>query len=871
MADDCGGVSVFDGNDYRAALEAASQGIAILDAGGRYLYMNHAHAAMYGYDSPQALIGRSWRVLYGAAEVDRMERESLPALCERGSWSGEIDARHREQRVLSTRVRLSALPEGRFVCVCEDIGKQERPARSLDVYEQMVAETHTPMSYVDAEYRFRAINDAYLSMYPDRTREEILDQPVASLVGEAFFEQVTKPEIDRCLAGERVHSQRWVGNVARESRFLDIYLDPYAGADGRIMGAVCTLRDITESKKTEEALRRSEHLLDAFFENSPSEVYFKDGDGRYLRISRQFEKDFRVKDAEVRGKLPHDVHYKALADSTRAQDLAVLETGRTVVREETAYLESMSDGPHTLLTIKFPIKDEHAQVHGLGAIAMDITERIRAEGALRESEARFRNLVEGSIEGVIIHRDAVPLFVNQSCADIFGYRNPGEMFALGSVIELEAPHERTRMCRYRTARTAGEDAPVHYEFDGLRKDGTIVNLINSVRVVSWQGEPAIQSTFVDITGKKRIEVALRNSHETLRTIIDTVPAIINARDAQHRFVFINAFQARLHGVSVKDAVGKTVSDLVGAEHGAYSDALNQRVLDSGEPIAFFEEAFRGADGKQRVLLTTKVPVPGTRGERWVTTVGLDISARKLAEHERERLIVELEARNTELERFTYTVSHDLKSPLITICGFVDLMEKDMDGGDASRCEKDLRHIRRAAERMQVLLEDVLELSRVGRLISPEDKVSIADVAAEALENLSQALRDKSVEARIDTTAPRVRADRTRLCEVLQNLVENAVKFTADQDCPRVDVGWRSDHGGPVFFVKDNGIGIDPAYHDKVFGLFERLDPGGEGTGVGLALVKRIIEGHGGSVWVESQGAGSGTSVCFTLPASASDA
>jgi signal transduction histidine kinase len=165
--------------------------------------------------------------------------------------------------------------------------------------------------------------------------------------------------------------------------------------------------------------------------------------------------------------------------------------------------------------------------------------------------------------------------------------------------------------------------------------------------------------------------------------------------------------------------------------------------------------------------------------------------------------------------------------------------------------------------MQSLLTDLLELSRVGRIVNPVEDVAFGDLAREAVELLQGQLTEKSVEVRIDEGLPTVKVDRRRLLEVLQNLVENAAKFLVPGRPPRIEIGLRPGPE-PAFFVRDNGQGIDPAYSERIFNIFEKLDPKAEGTGVGLSLAKRIVEAHGGRIWTESSGLGSGTTFFFTL-------
>ncbi len=234
--------------------------------------------------------------------------------------------------------------------------------------------------------------------------------------------------------------------------------------------------------------------------------------------------------------------------------------------------------------------------------------------------------------------------------------------------------------------------------------------------------------------------------------------------------------------------------------------------------------------------------------------------------DKQRLLEELEAKNTEMERFNYTVSHDLKSPLVTIQGFLGMLEKDALAGDLERMKSDIGRIRGAAAKMSQLLEELLELSRVGRVAHEPQDVDLGALVAAAVERLTGQIEARGAEVVIAPDLPVVRGDPTRLGEVYQNLIGNAVQYMGDEPAPRVEVGVRPDG---VLYVSDNGVGVEPRYHAKVFGLFERLDAGTEGTGIGLALVQRIVEVHGGRVWIESEGRGQGSTFCLTLGAAPS--
>ena len=233
--------------------------------------------------------------------------------------------------------------------------------------------------------------------------------------------------------------------------------------------------------------------------------------------------------------------------------------------------------------------------------------------------------------------------------------------------------------------------------------------------------------------------------------------------------------------------------------------------------------------------------------------------------QRKQLIAELAAKNAELERFTYTVSHDLKAPLFTIRGFLGYLEQDFLKGNMDRFQQDAQRIADAAEKMQELLNDLLELSRVGRLLNEPEEVPMNEVVREALEIVQGQIEKGKVSVLVQENLPRVNIDRQRIVEVYQNLIDNAVKFAGGQPNPRLEIGQAGEEAGmPILYVRDNGIGIADEHHERVFGLFNKLDPKSEGTGIGLALVRRIVEFHGGRIWVESE-VGKGSTFYLTLP------
>ena len=227
---------------------------------------------------------------------------------------------------------------------------------------------------------------------------------------------------------------------------------------------------------------------------------------------------------------------------------------------------------------------------------------------------------------------------------------------------------------------------------------------------------------------------------------------------------------------------------------------------------------------------------------------------------------ELQSQNAELERFNYTASHDLKAPLVTIKGFLGLLGKDIGAGNSEAMTRDMDQIGSTADKMIQLLDELLELSRIGRQMNAPEALELGVLVREAADRLAMQIQDRGVDLQIAPDMPRVRGDPGRLLEVFQNLIDNSIKFMGDQEKPRIEIGAERENGQVHCWVRDNGIGIAPMFHERVFDLFDRLDTKIDGTGIGLALVKRIIEVHGGRIWLESAGEGHGSAFHFELPA-----
>ena len=401
-----------------------------------------------------------------------------------------------------------------------------------------------------------------------------------------------------------------------------------------------------------------------------------------------------------------------------------------------------------------------------------------------------------------------------------------------------------------------------------------IPIVQQTTFTRWFGSVAIFTMIALLQGfaSNNTRMALKKARDAevrYRTLVEQIPAITYMDHASRAGVteYVSPQVIHLLGIQPEEWIKGKIDFWLALIHAEDREAARAAYLQSAESGIPFNLEYRmlARDGKTLWVHDKAFVLPDARGKpEWIHGVIFDVTERKRAELEREKLIKELEAKNTEMERFVYTVSHDLKSPIVTIVGFLGYVEEDVQKGNLESFRKDIDRVYQAAFKMQNLLKDLLELSRIGRMMNEPEVVSFDALVNEALELTDGRLQERGVRVRVDPNLPKVYGDGRRLLELVQNLIDNAAKYMGNQPEPLIEIGTKGFEGSrPIFFVSDNGIGIAPKYHDQVFGLFNKLDPNMDGTGVGLAIAKRIVEFHGGRIWVESE-AGRGACFYFTL-------
>jgi PAS domain S-box-containing protein len=683
----------------------------------------------------------------------------------------------------------------------------------------------------------------------------------------------------------------WFENLVRR---IDWFGEP---------AVLATIQDITQRKRAEQALRRSEERFRRAFEEGPIGVTFVDRELRFIKSNPAFCDLIGYSESELQGLCTIDITHpddhtgRAAPDATRGN----FDDFATRKRYE------RKDGSTVWVRLSAHwIRDEDNTPYYRMALVEDVSDRVQARLAVEASERRFRNLVEGSIQGILIHRHDRPLFVNEAWTRILGYTSE-EVLAATSTLGFVAPNERDRLTEYRHARNRGESAPARYEYQGLRKNGTLVWLENSVRLVDWDGRPAIQSTIIDCTERKlrqqeletfneelerrvaertaeleetnkrleaeiarreQFETELRESRALYESLVESIPLCVARKNIAGDFVFVNQALRELFGTPLEEIVGRNDYAFSPPELADKYREDDQRVIETGEQFEVIETT--EFDKDQRYIHTLKTPIFDADGKiNGTQLIFWDITDQVRADKLRKEAQEEVELKNRDLTTLLYVISHDLKEPVRAIQSF-SMLVKERSGEALDERGRDfLDRVIGASDRMQHLLDDVLLLSRAQRTVEPTDEINLADVARDVLLQLQGRIEETGASVTVSPDLPVIFCDRRWVTQALQNLVANALKFTQPETAPEIEISLYTLRGkdaakSTAIVVNDRGPGVSRDHAERIFELFQRaVSRKVEGTGAGLAIVRQVAERHGGRAFVEPRDGG-GSSFVMTF-------
>ena len=508
-----------------------------------------------------------------------------------------------------------------------------------------------------------------------------------------------------------------------------------------------------------------------------------------------------------------------------------------------------------------PVFGPEGHLKSIIGVNFDITERKKVEEALRESEERYRLNFENSLSGILItDNKGTILDANPAAEKILGAKlEEIKKFGKYGLVDRSDPRfKKARKERTRTGAYFGEVT--------LKRAGgaSFPAEISSAVFRNRKGQELISIIFQDISWRKQAEKVLMESAQQFREMADAMPQLVWIGTPEGQIDYFNSRYAAFSGVK-KDPSGYW--EWLPAVHPDDVPATLEawrRGVDSQRDNQV-EHRLKGTDGRYRWYLSRGVVVRNKEGKmiRWIGTT-TDIHELKLAEQILKESTRELEEANKELDSFSYSVSHDLRAPLRAIEGFSRMLLKNEQELDTDMNRK-IHVIRENAAKMERLISDLLFFSRSGRKQITTNKIDLYRLAKEVWEEQISENPDRKMAFKRGEI-PEAIGDQALMRQVLTNLLSNAVKFTRMKRDAVIEMGGKSNRKENIYWVKDNGSGFDMKYADKLFGVFQRLHPESEyeGTGVGLAIVQRIIHRHGGRVWAEGK-VGKGATFYFSLP------
>lgn len=682
------------------------------------------------------------------------------------------------------------------------------------------------------------------------------------------------------------------------------------GENGEVKGYVGTITDITERKQVEEenrllneslerrvADRTTEikiynqklqkeiadrqkiatnlleltQLQNAILNSANYTIISTDTDGKIKTFNHAAQQYLGYSLEEVVGKVTPAIIHDPLEVGKRAevlsQELGVkIEPGfevfvartRRGIADENEWTYIRKDGSHfpVLLSVT-ALYDSDGSINGFLGIGQDISDRKQAEKELRDLNAAMQNAMEGisqlDIEGRYMN-------VNRAYAHKCGYE-PEEMIGMEWQITVHPDDVDRLVLAYQEMLTSGK---VEAEARGRRKNGSFFyKQLTMVKACDEQGIFNGHHCFMkDITERKLTETALQESEFRYRQIVELAEEGIWVIDSNAVTTYVNHAMARMLGYTELEMLGRPIFDFMDEsakqQNSEYFPGRKQGISEK------HESHLKSKDGKDVWTYISASPVMDETGNLLSScALVYNLTHRKESEQQLLQLTEDLKRSNEELEQFAYVASHDLQEPLRAITSYTQLLAQRYQGNLDDKADKYINYVVDGVTRMQQLINDLLAYSRTGK----GHEFELADCNAavqQSLYNLQIAIAEKKALITCEAM-PTLMADEFQLVQLFQNLIGNAVKFCR-QDIPSIHIGAVRRQSEWLFSVRDNGIGIAPEYADRIFIIFQRLHSRRKysGTGIGLAMCKRIVERHGGRIWVESQ-EGEGATFYFTIP------
>jgi PAS domain S-box-containing protein len=722
----------------------------------------------------------------------------------------------------------------------------------------------------DRECRYTTWNRA-MELISGLKREDVISKcafdlfPCLKETGEDHY-------YSEALAGKSVVAENRPFSIPQSGRsgFFDGYYSPRHDEKGNVIGGVAIIRDVTD-RKAEASLLDDHKRLAFHVENTPLAVIEWDHEFRVLRWSPAAEKLFGWKAEEILGKHFSDWQFVVLEDLD-----AVNRVGQRQNEGREQHGISRNRNYTKLGSIlhcewyNSALYNEAGKLVSVLSLVLDVTVATRIEEALRKSEAQYRLLFEANPQAMWVFDLTTLRFlaVNDAAVRHYGYSRAE---FLNMTIKDIRPLEEVKLLETHLA-SAQPDVARAGEWRHLKKDGTVINVEITSHRLNFAGREAEFVLVQDITERKKAETALRISEDRYRDLVDNSHELICTHDLEGRVLSVNPWAARVLGYPRESLIGMNIRDGLLPPYREQFDEYLQTVKTEGSAGGVMK--VRTATGEIRLweyyntLRTEGVKQPIVRG------MAHDVTERRKALKREKEARLEAEAANRVKDEFLSTLSHELRTPLTAIMGWADLLLHDEV--EPRKRRQALDTIFRNANSQCQLINDLLEVSRIitGKLrleFVACELHSVIEAAAESIRPTAEA-KGVRLQVLLEAQTGPVFGDRERLQQIVWNLLSNGVKFTPKGG--RVEVTLQRINSHLEIVVSDTGVGIKADFLPHVFDRFRQADGsttrGYGGLGLGLAIVRHLVELHGGTAWAESKGESQGSKFTVRLPAMASN-
>jgi PAS domain S-box-containing protein len=865
---------------YRGLLEAAPDAMVVVNQSGYIVLLNVQAEKRFGYRRDE-LVGQKVKSIIPEGFAERLiaddTRTDAEALAQQIGTGLELNGRRKDGSEFPIEIMLSPLESTEGILVTAAI---------RDITVRKEAEKH--LAQMEGRYRglLEAAPDAMVVVNPGGEivllnvqaerqfgyrRDELVGQKVKSIIPEGFAERLIAD--DTRTDAEALAQQIGTGlelNGRRKdgSEFpIEIMLSPLESSEGILVTAA--IRDITVRKTAEKHLAQIEGRYRGLLEAAPDAMVVVNQSGEIVLLNVQAERQFGYRRDELVGQkvkniIPEGFAERLIADGTRTAAEALAQQIGTGL-ELNGRRKDGSEFPIEIMLS--PLQSTEGIL--VTAAIRDITVRKRAEKHLAQMEGRYRGLLEAAPDAmVVVNASGEIVLLNVQAERQFGYRRDELVGQKVKNIIPEGFAERLIADDTRTATEAlAQQIGTGLELIGLRKDGSEFPIEIMLSPLESSEGILVTAAIRDITERKRVEDTLRQNEERFRLIVSNVKDYANIMlDTEGLIVSWNQGAERIKGYRAEEIIGQHFSRFYGAED--VRNGLPALELKQATETGRFEgEGWRvRKDGSRflaNIVITTLRDEKGRlRGFGKITR---DITERRQAEEALTRTMAELKRSNEELGQFAYVASHDLQEPLRMVASYTQLLAQRYKGRLDSDADEFIGYAVDGCNRMQRLIQDLLSYSRAGTNIGTLRKISVERTLEEAITNLQVTIRESGAVVTHDSL-PAFVTDDAQLVQLFQNLIGNAIKYRgAEAPCVHVSATNNAGHEW-IFSVRDNGLGIEPQYFERIFILFQRLhgQKEFEGTGIGLAMCKKIVDRLGGRIWVESQ-PNLGSTFFFALP------